>query len=316
MGFLKKLERECRLKVLSLFDGISVGYLALKNLGIEVNSYVASEIDKSAIKVSEHNFPEIEREGCVKRIDTKRYRDIDLLMGGSPCQGFSLAGKDLNFQDPRSALFFEFVRIKEACKPKYFLLENVKMKKEYERVITAHMGVEPIEINSSLVSGQNRVRLYWTNIPKIAQPEDLGIDFRDLLDEKENASFFSTAIRGRRLNRASIVGRRLDDRGKRKDYDKSVPVTQCLEVRKGNLSKVYCLTTVDKDNVLTPLSPGRYPDAFKSNLPFRYYTVKEYCRFQTLPDDFMAGVSDTKAKKLIGNSWTCKVIEHVLSYIR
>src|SRR5690606_10223766 len=108
---------------------------------------------------------------------------IDLLLGGSPCQGFSFAGKQLNFFDPRSKLFFDYVKALEKLKPKYFLLENVKMKKEYENVITQHLGVKPIEINSALVSAQNRKRLYWTNIPGITQPEDKGIILKDIVHE-------------------------------------------------------------------------------------------------------------------------------------
>ncbi len=106
---------------------------------------------------------------------------IDLLLGGSPCQGFSFAGKQLNFFDPRSKLFFDYVKALEILKPKYFLLENVKMKKKYEDVITQHLGVKPIEINSALVSAQDRERLYWTNIPNIKQPEDLHIYIDDIV---------------------------------------------------------------------------------------------------------------------------------------
>ena len=176
--------------VLSLFDGMSCGQIALNRVGIEYDNYFASEIDVHAIKVTQANYPKTIQLGDVFGI---QYEDgalfhhqnndplknggsfitkIDLLISGSPCQGFGFAGKRLNFEDPRSKLFFEFVRLKNETKPKYFLLENVVMKKEHEKVISAILGVEPIFINSNLVSGKNRKRLYWTNIPEIKQPID------------------------------------------------------------------------------------------------------------------------------------------------
>jgi site-specific DNA-cytosine methylase len=238
---------------------------------------------------------------------------IDLLLGGSPCQGFSFAGKQLNFFDHRSKLFFDFVKALETLNPRYWLLENVKMKKEYEDIITQHVGVKPIEINSALVSAQNRVRLYWTNIPGVQQPVDKGISLTDIL---EDITYTGPGVkRGRRLNKATILGRRLNAEGHREDYNKEIPITQCLEVRETNTNKSNCLTTVDKDNVLTPLPIGRHKDAFKNNLPFRYYSVKEYCRLQTLPDNYMDGISENQAKKCIGNGWTADVIAHILSYI-
>ena len=176
------------MNVLSLFDGMSCGRIALDRLGIKVDNYYASEIDKYAMKVSEANYPDIIQVGDVTELDTSTLPNIDLVMGGSPCQGFSFAGKQLAFDDPRSALFFEFVRCVEELKPKYFLLENVRMKKEYLDVISEYMGVEPIMINSALVSAQNRVRYYWTNIPNIEQPEQRGIVLRDILEDSDSWS--------------------------------------------------------------------------------------------------------------------------------
>ena len=183
--------------VCSLFDGCSGTQVALKNLGIPVYKYYASEIDKYAIQVTRKNFPNTIHLGDVKEIKGEDFiHDIDLLTAGSPCQGFSFAGKRLAFEDERSVLFFEFIRLLEELKPKYFLLENVKMKKEHQEVINNAIGkiypecvsgrlfgIEPIEINSSLVSAQNRKRLYWTNIPlKQEQPDDLGIVLKDILE--------------------------------------------------------------------------------------------------------------------------------------
>ena len=301
------------MNVLSLFDGMSCGQIALRRLGIKPENYFSSEIDKHAIKVTQHNFPNTWQLGDVKNIEGDDLPEIDLIMGGSPCQGFSFSGKQLNFDDPRSRLFFEFVRLIEECNPKYFLLENVVMKKEFQDVITEHLGVEPIEINSNLVSAQNRRRLYWTNIPNVGQPEDKGINLVDILEETDFTS--PSAIRGRRLdlNKATIIGRRLNDKGKRDDYNKDIPISQCLEVRKVNTNKSNCLTTVAKDNVLTTMPIGRHPDAFKKKLPFRYYTTTEYCRLQTVPEDYFDGVaSENQAKKMLGNGWTVDVIVHIL----
>ena len=296
--------------VLSLFDGMSCGQIALNKLGIQYENFYSSEIDKHAMKVTQHNFPNTIQIGDVTQLKGENLPKIDLLIGGSPCQGFSFSGKGLNFEDPRSKLFFEFVRLIKETKPRYFLLENVKMKKEYEQVITEYLGVEPIEINSSLVSAQNRVRLYWTNIPNIQQPEDIGIGLTDILEDDDKIN--PGAIRGRQLNKATILGRRLNEEGKREDYNMKIPITQCLEVRATNTNKSNCLTTVAKDNVLTTMPIGRHPDAFNKKLPFRYYTSKEYCRLQTVPDDYFDGVaSENQIRKMIGNGWTVDVIAHI-----
>jgi len=184
------------MNVLSLFDGMGCGQIALKELGIKVDNYYASEIDKFAIQQTQHNFPDTIQLGDVTDIKANDLPKIDLLIGGSPCQGFSFAGKQLNFDDPRSALFFEFVRLKNELKPKHFLLENVNMKRQYLRVISEYLGLFPVNINSSLVSAQNRNRWYWTNIQTkdvglfselwtdIPQPKDRGIFLKDILQDE------------------------------------------------------------------------------------------------------------------------------------
>lgn len=180
---------------------MSCGQIALNRLGIKYNNYYAAEIDKYAIEVTKKNYPNTIHLGDVTKVKAADLEPIDLLMGGSPCQGFSFAGKQLNFDDPRSALFFEFVRLLKECKPKYFLLENVRMKKIYQDVITEHLGVEPIMINSSLLSAQNRLRLYWTNIPGVDQPQDKGLVLRDILEYEQNSvSELSEAKKDRILN--------------------------------------------------------------------------------------------------------------------
>lgn len=302
------------MRVLSLFDGICCGHLALERAGIKIDSYDAYEIEKNAIKATETNFPDVVEHGDVTIEDFTKYKGkIDLLIGGSPCTNLSMAGNGQGLKGSQSKLFYEYARAIKEAQPKYFLLENVIMKKEWEDIITNILGVEPIEINSSLVSAQNRRRLYWTNIPNVTLPEDKNITLEDILEDIEFPN--PAAIRGRRLNKATIVGRRLDKNGHRKDTDKTIPITQCLEVRATNTDKSNCLTTVDKDNVLTPLSIGRHPDAFKNNLPFRYYTTKEMCRLQTVPDDFLNMIPDSAARKALGNGWTVDVIAHIFSFL-
>jgi len=203
--------------VLSVFDGMSCGQLALQRAGHKVEKYYSSEIDKYAIAVTQKNFPDTIQLGDITKVKACELDKIDLLIGGSPCQGFSFAGKQLNFEDPRSALFFEFVRLwKEivAINPDAkFLLENVKMKKEYELIISNYMGVAPVEINSALVSAQNRVRLYWTNIAQkpyglfgelftdIPQPKDRGIMLKDILEDNVAEKFYLSETAMARINR-------------------------------------------------------------------------------------------------------------------
>lgn len=182
------------MNVLSLFDGMSCGQIALNKAGIKYDAYFASEVDKYAIKVAQANYPNTIQIGDVTKVDHTRlpFGGIDLLMGGSPCQGFSFAGKQLNFDDPRSKLFFEFIRLRDELKPKYVLLENVRMKKESENVITKYMGFSPQAMNSADVSAQNRHRLYWfgylnesleyKQIP-ISPIKDKGIVIKDILED-------------------------------------------------------------------------------------------------------------------------------------
>ena len=296
--------------ILSLFDGISCGQIALNKSNIKYRNYYAAEIDKNAIKVTQHNYPNTIQLGDIKNICGGNLPKIDLIIGGSPCQGFSFSGKRLNFDDPRSKLFFEFVRVIKECNPKYFLLENVVMKKEYEDVISEYLGVSPIKINSSKVSAQNRERLYWANFP-ITQPIDKNIKLIDILEYNPDLGELGDP---KKLNKATIIGRRLNSNGKRDDYNKDIPLIQYVEVRDVNTDKSNCLTTVSKDNVLTTMPVGRHGDAFKNKLPFRYYTVNEYCRLQTVPENYFGDiVSEHQIKKMLGNGWTVDVIVHILN---
>ena len=346
------------MNVLSLFDGISCGRVALDRAKIKVDSYYASEIDNNAIKVATHNYPSTIEIGDVRYVHYEKgilytkngefkIGKIDLLIGGSPCTNLSFSGKregmitktkekiftldrylklkEEGFEfEGYSYLFWEYMRIleeiREENKDVLFLLENVVMSNEWEDTFTKAIGLPPVKINSSLVSAQNRVRLYWTNINKgnIPQPEDKNIKLKDIL---EDVTFIGpAAIRGRELNKATIIGRRLDENGHRKDMNRKYPIVQCLEVRSTNKDKSNCLTTVDKDNVLTPLPEGRHPDAFGKisgkRLEFRNYTRTEYERLQTLPDGYTNVVSEHAAKKAIGNGWTVNVIAHIFSQIK
>jgi len=285
--------------VLGLFDGISCGQVALKRARIKYSKYYASEVDKNAITVTQKNFPDTIQVGDVYNLKCKDLPKIDLLMGGSPCQGFSYAGKGLNFNDPRSKLFFEFVRMLKECKPKYFLFENVVMLEKNKKIITDFLGVEPIFINSKLVSAQDRKRLYWTNIPNVTQPKDKQISFAEISDDGSVCA----AMRGRRIDKA---------RGVRNDSDRSIPIHQYIECRRDN--KTNCLTTVSKDNVAVK-------ERFESRLAkevtdYRFLSIREYELLQTLPLGYTDCVSETQRKKLIGNGWTVDVIAHILKGIK
>ena len=291
--------------ILSLFDGMSCGQIALNQSGLEVEKYFASEIKPHAIKCTQHNFPDTIQIGNVCKI---AYKDgilmtengsfevgkIDLLIGGSPCQGFSRAGKELNFNDERSKLFFEYARILKEVNPTYFLLENVVMRKEYSDVITDILGVTPIMINSRLVSAQDRKRLYWTNIKGVEQPKDKNISFQDIAP-----GWFCGCMRGRRV---------LNNR--RCDYNKNVPIEQYIENRKDN--KTNCLTTVTKDNVAVR-TKQRFIKI--TEIEYRYLTPNEYELLQTVPIDYTAGISDSARRTMLGEGWTVDIIAHIFRNI-
>lgn len=177
------------MRILSLFDWIACWYEALLRAGIKIDKYYASEIDKYAIQVAMKNHPDIIQVGDVTQLKWEDFKDVDMIIWGSPCQWFSIAGKQLNFNDPRSALFFEYVRLLNEIKPKYFLLENVKMRRDFQDKISEMMWVQPIEINSALVSAQSRKRLYRTNIPWVKQPKDKWILLKDILQENVDVKY-------------------------------------------------------------------------------------------------------------------------------
>jgi DNA (cytosine-5)-methyltransferase 1 len=286
------------MNVLSLFDGISCGMIALQRSGIIVDNYYSSEIDKFAISISKMNYPNIIQLGDVInwkdwKID---WKSIDLLIGGSPCQGFSSSGKELNFNDPRSKLFFEFSNILNHIKtfnPNVkFMLENVKMKKEWADVITKYLGVNYIEINSKYFSAQNRVRYYWCNFD-ILPYTDKGILLKDIV---EDDYIHSAAKRTR-----PIVN---------ENYRKSL----CLEVN--GIEKSMCLVTVNLNNLLSPLPKGKYIDVGKNNYPYRVMTTTEMEKLQTVPNGYVGNINNNKAAKVLGNGWNVDTIAHIFSSLK
>ena len=284
--------------VLSLFDGMSCGQIALNQLGIKVDEYYASEIDKWAIQVTQKNYPDTIQLGDITKwrewdID---WASINLVYGGSPCQGFSFAGKQLAFDDTRSKLFFEFVdivnHIKSLNPDVKFLLENVRMKKEYLDVISEYMGVQPVMINSALVSAQNRVRFYWTNIGEIEQPEDKGILLKDIIENGE-------VDREKSLHQMVIVDSLYNNRPPRVYKEKSPTI------RSGRSGLIVTGGAIR----------GRYNEygIVEPTLTWRKLTPLECERLQTVPDGYTDNVSNTQRYRMLGNGWTVEVIKHIFS---
>jgi DNA-cytosine methyltransferase len=267
---------------------MSCGQIALNRAGIKYDKYFASEIDKYAIEVTQHNYPETIQIGDILNVKGNDLPKIDLMFGGSPCQGFSFAGKRLNFEDPRSKLFFEFVRLRDELNPKYFLLENVKMKKEHEQVITEHMGVEPIRINSKLVSAQNRERLYWTNIPGIEQPDDKGILVKDIIDY---------SCKHKTLPPKTIQAQLY--------YAKNYKAT----------GKAPTLTRELAHGWGKNITPKCYVEIKAITGEDRLFSPLECERLQTVPDNYSSIVSNTQRFNMLGNGWTVDVITHIFKNI-
>jgi DNA-cytosine methyltransferase len=334
------MKKEKVMNVLSLFDGMSCGRLALDRVGIEYDKYYASEIDKHAIKVATHNYPDTIELGDINKwkewsID---WSHVDLILAGSPCQGFSIAGKQLAFDDPRSKLFFVFVDILNHVKslnPEVkFLLENVVMKQEYQDVITQQLGVEPVLINSALVSAQNRKRLYWANW-HFEQPQDKGILLKDIVHEGEKTETIlseyivpfdrTLQILDKEVQRGKVGYFRKDSQSSRVYYihDKAITLTGeggggaakmgqylfgCItpdrvEKRQNGQrfnegKKFYTLTAQDKHGVLI--------EGY-----IRKLTPVECERLQTVPDNYTAAMSNTQRYRMLGNGWTVDVIAHI-----
>jgi site-specific DNA-cytosine methylase len=315
------------MNVLSLFDGISCGQLALQRAGKKVDRYYASEIDKYAIKVAVKNFPDIVELGDVRGILVSELPKIDLVIGGSPCQSFSIAGNGTGFEG-KSGLFFEFVRVLndvKAVNPDVlFLLENVKMKAEWQDKISELLGVQPIEINSALVSAQNRRRLYWTNIPYVTQPEDKGIVLKDILesgvvDRQKSFCLDASYFKGGNLEQYFGKSRRqlvfLSEEELVRAKEKYAAKVWASGKRMGNMRfpddvnrKSRCLTS-------TIIKGARETIHIQDVDGIRILTNIECERLQTLPDNYTEGISNTQRYKAIGNGWTVDVIAHIFKGI-
>jgi len=299
------------MKVLSCFDGMSCGQIALNKAGIDYSTYYASELDKYAIQVTQANYPNTVQLGDIRSVDPLALPKIDLLIGGSPCQGFSFAGKQLNFEDPRSKLFFDFARLKETLKPKYFLLENVRMSKESQDIISKYMGCEPVAINSALVSAQSRQRLYWTNIP-FTMPEDKGIVLGDIL---ENG--FTDRDKAHCIDANYAKGGNLKsyfDKGRRQlVFNKPIQVNPS---KKAGGKQPYIQDRVfskqGKSHALTASFASR---TNVDDNGYRKLTPLECERLQTVPEGYTNHVSNTQRYKMLGNGWTVDVIVAILEGI-
>lgn len=283
------------MNVLSLFDGMSCGQIALTQLGFKVDNYFASEIEPYAMKVAKHNFPNIVHIGDVTKVKGSELPKIDLLIGGSPCQGFSFAGKQLNFNDPRSELFFEFVRLFKETNPKYFLLENVRMKTEYQDVITERLNwIEPIAINSSLVSAQNRNRLYWTNIPNVEQPKDKGILLKDIIYDDSYKVFTDIRITNTKKKTKNYVKWDMSGKGYWSQQDRAY-------YKEGKICTLPKSQPSSKLNILLD---------YDNDIYRRMHPI-EAERCQTVPDNYTDCVATNKRLEMLGNGWTVDVIAHI-----
>lgn len=300
--------------VLSLFDGISCGQVAMKMTGIEYEKYYASEIEDFSIRVTQHHFPDTVQLGDVQKVQGSELPPIDLLFAGSPCQGFSKCGHQRNFDDERSKLYYEFLRLLKETKPKFFLLENVCMDAESENIITEDLGVKPYYINSAVLGAQQRPRLYWTNLPvKNLPPMASREVVRDILEPSTSEKIYSPPYLkindwvseldhvarfpyGKFTRKLGHVGQNEAQATKVYSiYSKSV----CLLANGGGQGGKTGLYALDKDKArkLTPL---------------------ECERLQNLPDGYTGTVQGSKESryKAIGNGWTVGVISHLLQGIK
>jgi len=282
------------MNVLSLFDGMSCGQIALNRAGIKYDKYFASEIDKPAIKVTMANYPETIQLGSVTEVKAENLPKIDLLSGGSPCQGFSFSGRQLNFDDPRSALFFEYVRLLKECKPKYFLLENVRMKKEYQDVISEHVGVEPIEIDSSLLSAQNRRRLYWTNIPVTLDIKNKELTLKDVV--KDMAHHKITIKHPETIRRTKNYAQ----------YDQSLKGHDSQDQRFFYLSGKSGTITTSRSSV----------PKVETAEGIIVLNPEEVEALQTVPEGYTSMVERKYRYSMLGNGWTVDVIAHIFNGLR
>ena len=281
------------MRVLSLFDGISCGRVALERAGIPVSRYVAYEIEPNAIKISKKNWPDIEHCGDVTQADFRQYQGFDLLMGGSPCQSLSIVkSKTRQHLDGKSKLFFEFVRALEETNPRYFLFENVaSMNEESKQVISGLLGCQPVFIDSADFSAQSRQRLYWTNIPRGKMPTASHQVLRDIMvDDVPEKYWYDHPL---------------------EEVDMTKQVCAKMIYKNHEMHK-RVFNPAFKCHTLTCVSGGNQQKKVLQNRRARKLTPLEYERLQTLPDDYTAGVSDGARYTACGNGWTVDVIAYLL----
>jgi len=343
------------MNVLSLFDGMSCGQIALERAGIEYENYFASEIDKWAIQITQKNYPDTIQLGDVIQLHDWHLPEIDLILGGSPCQGFSRAGKGLNWSDPRSQLFYWYVDAIRYLKPKWFLFENVKMKKDIQDAISYELGVEPILIDSALLSAQNRERLYWTNISDVIQPNDQQIYLQDILetgfsDKLKSYCIDANYFKGGNPKQYFEKNRRqlVFSYGKKKGFTNVLSKSHSLQAtdyksgsrlnrnqnqnavvsdkpfRVGTdeslnghdfLKRIYA--PWGKSPTLTSVTGGnQHRKVAMNEYYYRKLTPVECERLQTVPDNYTEGVSNTQRYKMLGNGWTVDVIAHIFKGIK
>ena len=306
------MENKKGLNVLSLFDGMSCGRIALDRIGANVGNYFSSEIKDYAIKVADTNYPQDKehRLGDITLIKGDQLPKIDLLIGGSPCQDFSGANKErLGVDGLKSKLFFEYVRLRNETSPTYFLLENVRMKKEHQDFVSSIMGCEPIVINSDLVAPHLRHRLYWTNIPVTGLPEDKGLVLNDFLisgySDREKARTLLESD-SRPLSTPVKMAHRYFNTCfttlifKNKNHYKSIKSHFDMHF-KGKSAK-------EVDLIASQIDLSLYDG-------LRYMTNREREACQTVPLGYTDSMSQNEAACVLGDGWTVDVIAHILSFI-
>lgn len=341
------------LTVFSAFDGAGIGLLALKRVGIPVAAYYASEVDKYAMQISKKNHPEIIHMGDIKQCWARTFPKIDLLIGGSPCQDLSVSKQNREgLKGARRGLFWHFVRLLRTLKPRWWLLENVASMSRADRdKITEVLGVEPILINSALVSAQQRKRLYWTNIPGVTQPEDRGVLLKDVLENGEDGLLYnpygekvitgkSRALcvgSGKELNRAgqlvvslyrgTVQTEKAQSVGTMGNMTSKMSQVVVAPVKLGYLcgkdyqqNRVYSVRGKSVSLNGNGGGWGANRGLYKIDLPDGDYTIRKLTpteceRLQTWPDGYTEGVSNTQRYKMIGNGWTADVVAHIFGFI-
>lgn len=297
------------MKVLSLFDGISCGMVALERVGIPVERYCAYEIEPNAIKISKKNYPQIEHCGDVTTADFTQYRDFDLLIGGSPCTNWSCA-KNHKAKEKKEhfinegigwELFKQYVRALEEAKPKYFLYENnFRISKNIVEAITEILDVSPIMIDSALVSAQRRKRLYWTNIPNVTEIEDKRLLIKDIFIPDDDLIKRDARIEKTAKKTKNYIKYDLLQKGYFSEPDR-------IYYLNGKAPTVTKSRTESKINILVDEN-----DICK----YKKISPIEAERLQTLPDNYTEGVSKTKRFEAIGNGWTVDVIAHIFKSLK